>query len=301
MSTDRKPVFQEETVFLKVIVDGETPLYLFTDGFVPKYFFRTKTSEIDQLIYKRYLSGDAVLTNYDFRYQLFNNFQSTGISMDDVKSINYLQKDIERFFIEINTSAGCDYSLYGSQKKELFNLSVRPGINSSNLEIFSLINNINKTEFENQQNLRMGIEAEFLLPFHKNKWAFIIEPTYQYYLAERSLMDIYTYKVKYRSIELTVGLRHYFFLSKDFKFYINGLYLYDFAGNSEIHLVRHDDTDVKKYGIRALAKFAPGTGFKIKDKHSLEVRYINRPITSNDSAERTKYKTISVVYGYNLF
>jgi hypothetical protein len=300
MSTDRKPVFHEETVFLKVIVDGETPLYYYTDGFLPKYFFRTITSEIRQLVYKRYLSGDAVLTNYDFRYQLYNNFQSTGISMENVKRINYLQKDLERFFIKVNENAD-DYNVYGYQKKELLNLSIRPGVNSANLEILSLINNSKKTEFENQLNLRLGMEAEFILPFHKNKWAFVIEPTYQYYLAEQSLMDIFTYKVKYRSIELPVGLRHYFFLNKGFKFYINGLYVYDFAGNSEIHLVRHNDTDVKKYDIRPLAKFAPAAGFKIKDKHSLELRYINRPITSTDSAERTKYETLSVIYGYNLF
>ena len=41
-------------------------------------------------------------------------------------------------------------------------------------------------KFDSNTNVSLGIEAEFILPFNKNKWAIIFEPTYQYYKTEKT-------------------------------------------------------------------------------------------------------------------
>ncbi len=39
-------------------------------------------------------------------------------------------------------------------------------------------------DFGSQVNFRIGIEAEFIRGFNKNKWAIICEPTYQSFTGE---------------------------------------------------------------------------------------------------------------------
>ncbi len=66
------------------------------------------------------------------------------------------------------------------QKRDLFNLNIRPRY------VYTSLNKSSNTEirnfdFDNKSSFGLGVEAEFILPFNKNKWAFTIEPTYPTY------------------------------------------------------------------------------------------------------------------------
>lgn len=67
------------------------------------------------------------------------------------------------------------------QKKDLFNLNIRPGFNNSSFSTQNGITSSSNVDFDNEFGFRFGIEAEFIIPVNKNKWAILIEPTYQYY------------------------------------------------------------------------------------------------------------------------
>ena len=78
------------------------------------------------------------------------------------------------------------------------------------------------TDFGNKTNLRIGIETEFILPFNKNRWSILIEPTYQYFKAEKREEvtnvegGIRDTRVDYQSVDFPVGIRYYFHMQWHF-------------------------------------------------------------------------------------
>jgi len=141
---------------------------------------------------------------------------------------------------------------------------------------------------------RVGIEAEFILPFNKNKWAFIVEPTYQYYKSENTKNHV---KADYKSIEFPLGIRHYFFLNKNSKIFINGSLIYAFSSNSSIDFEYRKNLEVKPS-----PNLAFGLGYKHNDKYSLEIRsQTSRQILDNYITWSSGYKTVSIIFGYSIF
>jgi hypothetical protein len=301
LSTVREPVFHNETVFLKVLVDGASPLYFFTDEDVTRYFIKSDDSTIEQLIYKRFLKDYGVVTNYDFRYQLFSNFSYQGITINDVQDVNYLKKDLERFFLKMNGNAGHNEIYYENNRKDVFNLTLRPGMNFSRLDSRNAAYKRYATEFDMKTNLRFGMEAEYILPYNKNKWAIILEPTYQYYYATKPSADFYTSKITYESIEIPVGFRYYIFLNDNSKMFLNTSLMLDLDIHSEIRLFFDNGKIAETLDIRSGINNASGIGFKFKNRYSMEMRYqTDRHILATYKAWYTNYKTFSMVFGYTL-
>jgi len=58
LSTDRRPEFKEERLFLKVLVEGDATLFLYEDGSLRRFFYSFENSEVEQLVYKNYKSAD---------------------------------------------------------------------------------------------------------------------------------------------------------------------------------------------------------------------------------------------------
>jgi hypothetical protein len=183
LTTEKNPIFQEEKLFLKVLLEGNASLFLYEDGNLIRFFYNLNDSGIKQLVYKSYLIDNNVAQNNYFRQQLFIDLKCQSINLNDVEQLNYVKRDLERFFINYNectSSSNINYELKQKQKKDLFNLSFRPGLNYSSLEIQNIaMYSSPSIVFDNKFSSRFGIEAEFILPFNKNKWGIIIEPTYQ--------------------------------------------------------------------------------------------------------------------------
>ena len=146
------------------------------------------------------------------------------------------------------------------------------------------------------------------MPFNKNKWSLIIEPTYQYYKAEKTKETTAlqggeaTAKADYKSIELPIGFRHYFFLKNNSKIFINASYLMDFALNSKIEFVRKDGSQLSSLDIKSGSTIALGVGGKLHDKYSIEFRYlIGRNIRKENIYIDSSYATASLILGYSFF
>ena len=104
---------------------------------------------------------------------------------------------MKRLFIKYNQCKNSNYINYDyKQKKNLFHLTIRPGLNySSNFKI---------PNYWKSYGHRLGIEGEYILPYNKNKWSIIIEPTYQYYEYSEKIKNtngnILIPKIDYKSI-----------------------------------------------------------------------------------------------------
>lgn len=55
LSNDKEPLFNEEELFLKVLIEGEASLYHYSeDGNLKRFFYDTQNTNIKQLIFKSY-------------------------------------------------------------------------------------------------------------------------------------------------------------------------------------------------------------------------------------------------------
>lgn len=309
LGSSKNPDFREELLFLKVLIEGKASLYIYYDDNITRLFYNLPDSAITQLVYKRYLTDIKISENNLFRQQLFLDLKCEGITLNDVKSIRYNRTDVKRFFIKYNDCAKSGYiDFEPKKKKDIFNLTLRPGLNYNSLTIQNYSADLKDTEFENKLNFRFGIEAELILPFNKNKWSVIVEPTWQSYKSEitKETGNIsggeLLSKVNYQSVELPVGLRHYFFLNDESKVFANISFIFDFPGNSSIEFSRSDGSLIDQMKIEMGTNLGLGVGYKFKDRYSLEMRYqTSREILKGYVSWGSKYKTLSVIVGYTLF
>ena len=134
---DRNPVFIEEVLFLKVLVEGKANLYIYEKESLKRYFYSTDNSDIEQLIFKVYLDVEnKILTNNTFKNQLWTDLKCPKIEIDKVENLEYKTKSLINFFISYNKCNNLEFINYDQKvKKDLFNLTFRIHLNNSSLSI----------------------------------------------------------------------------------------------------------------------------------------------------------------------
>ncbi len=296
LSSDRKPIFEEELLFLKVLVGGTANLYQYEDKNLKRYFYNKTTTPIQQLIYKSFLTeNDKVGKNNRFKNQLWNDLNCAKLNIKMVEKLAYKKNDLIYYFSKYNECTNTNYvNFEKKQSRDLFHLNIRPGVNLSNLLIDNSLSK-NNTNFESNLTFRVGIEAEFIMPFNKNKWALIIEPTYQYFKSEAESAFGNT-TVNYNSIEIPIGIRHYFFLNDNSKIFINSSFVFDINNSSNI-----DFDTIESLEINTRNNFAVGLGYKYNNKYSVELRYQTpRNVLGDYIFWNSEYRTFSVIFGYSI-
>lgn len=306
LGMERRPHFKREELFLKTLVEGEANLYLYRDGNLRRFFYSVNDSPVEQLIYKKYkISAYKVATNNRYQQQLKNNVFCQNLSDNAFEEIDYSIKDLSKYFAAYNKCKNADYFAYSTKDKyDAFNLNIRLGLNNTSLSVHNNIADSRNADFGNQWNLRIGIEAEFVLPFNKNKWSITFEPTYQYFKAEAKTSSIYrrTAKIDYSSIEMPIGVRYYLFLNEDSQIFLNAAYLFDIDLNSKlIYEGQKNLVPIKDLEINPNGNMVVGVGYKYK-KYSVEVRYgMERSLLTTYVFYSAKYPSLSFILGYTLF
>jgi hypothetical protein len=325
LSNNRNPIFNEETLFLRVLIEGKASLYEYIQSNLRIYLYNNDNSKIEQLIFKSYKTiEDKYAENNLFRQQLSNSLKCQNLNLNRFKNINYKRNELINLFIEYYECNNQKVTTFeNKQKRNLFNLNIRPRLVNSSLMInhnFSFTQtdsngNLNFSEFNissdfgNTTNVSFGIEAEFILPFYKNKWAIIIEPTYQNFKSETTNnTGIYyggslTTDINYSSIEIPIGVRHYFFLNDKSKIFINASRSVDFSFNSYGNFLREDGLEEESLKINSDGRgnWAFGLGYKYNNRYSIELRQLTRREILNDYTSKVSdYKSFSIILGYTI-
>jgi len=310
LSTDKKPVFKEEELFLRVLVESKYNLYEYVDGIVSRYFYSKENSAIEQLVFKKYKTIDNKIgENNRFRQQLWVDLKCENFKKSKIKSLGYNKNDLVQFFTDYNECHNRELTYFEPKpKRDLFNLTFRPRLNSSSLSIQNSIYKSRNTDFENKTGFEFGLEFEFILPYNKNKWGIAIEPTYRKFKSEKTKVEnrvfggILTTNVDYNLMEIPVSIRHYFFLNKDSKIFVNASYIFNFSPRSSIIYTRDNGSILNLLEIKTSNNLAMGVGYKLKDKYSLELRYqTNKEILDGYLHWSSDFKTFSVIFGYSLY
>ena len=309
LTLDRNPLFKTEELFLKVLIEGQANLYEYVDGNLKRYFFNVENSDIEQLVFKKYkLLDNKIGANNQFKQQLWKDLQCSSITLNDVERLSYKKNELIKFFEKYYQCSNLELTSHIPQaSSDWFQVSLRPRVSYSSLSIRSNPSSSKDTDFGNKLGVGMGLEFEFILPFNKNKWAIILEPTYQSYVADQTkdaanvsggkLMA----EVDYKSIEIPFGLRHYFFLNDTSKLFLNISYVFDMAIDSSLELKRGDGVIIDDMKVNASNYLAIGAGYKLNDKYSVELRYFtNRTILGDYVFWHSDYKSMSLIFGYTF-
>lgn len=313
LSDKKQPIYSKEKVFLNVIIEGEASLYDYEHGNFKRYFYKVDTSRIEQLIYKKYkVDVLKVGENTRFKQQLWSDLKCESISLANIKGVNYNKKDLYKLFEIYNESKNYKYTSFNNKADlDLFNLSVKLGVRNSTLEISNGLSSNSgislDTNFDNETSFSVGLEAELILPFNKNKWSVFVEPTYQYYKSAKEITyleaGVNTRKtsvtVDYKSIEVPIGIRHYLFLNEKSKLFVNLLYTFDVPMPSTI---KTGNASLFDLDIESQNNFVIGAGFNFNNRYNLELRYgMSRALLNNYVSWSSDYKSISLIFGYNIF
>jgi len=336
LSQTKEPNFEEETLFLESLIEGEASLYVFSESNFYRYFYKLKNSNLKQLIYKKYkdLSNNSVKTNNRFRQQLWESLKCETITLEEIKKVNYAKQNLIKYFASLNTckqSAFVNFATKNKSKnKGTFNLNIRPGILFSSLEIDEQattspdLPTIRENDFGSQTSFRIGVELEYVLPLNRNKWALILEPNYQRNFSATgrlsSVEQIAQFQttplfrdvdVELSSLEIPFGVRHYFFLNDSSKLFINGGLALFFPLDSEITI---GPVNIETSQPPIAAELATGIsvyfgiGYNFNNKYSIEARFVperdfidDSLVTSAFSAFTSSYSSIALTLGYTLF
>ena len=309
ISRDRNPKFTKETLFLKVLIEGNASLYEYVDGNLYRYFYKIDNQPIEQLVYKPFLLSDKKIGyNENYKQQILKNLPCPKISINYIKKLNYYKSDLVKIFTKYNTCKNTRFTTYEPKKKS-FVFSAKIGINSVNFSTFNKYSIVNNVKFENKLNLRIGAEVEYILPFNNTKWRVFTEPTLQKIQVTKKT-DSNTFilggkvvtNIEYTSLEIPIGLRYYLFLNKKSKLFVNVAYNFPITFNSKMdYNIIGGSNATKPIKINPTNNKSIGVGYK-KDNYSVEVRMLrHREILAGYAYWVSTYDSYSLILGYTIF
>lgn len=294
LSYEKQPIWENRTLFLRVLITGEANLFVYEDKEFIRFFYSKKGKEIKQLIYKRYLqegSGTETLTNISYKQQLMNDLTNDKLNKVDFETLIYTKESLEKLFINYNQAFNTPQAILQSKvKRKVAAIRLTPGLSYSNL---SVMNDITSIKYNNQLEYRLGCQIEAILPFNMNKWSLYIEPTFHLSPKRKVESNIISYAdIQFKFITLPIGIKGKSFLKNgDNIFYHTN---FDFGVNTSFN---------SKYANIEIApgsNFAVGVGYE-KKKLSLECRYIsNTNLFKKYQYYYSDYDRIQLVLGYRI-
>lgn len=251
LSSNRNPEFTQETLFLRVLVEGKGTLYQYENGNLLRFFYGRDEDPVQQLVLKHYLaSSSKAARNEAYKQQLWNELKCEGITSRDAENTKYTRTDLTKFFIKYNACNGSVVvKVEQQERRDLFNFTIRPGVSYNALMIKNNNQSSLNIDFPGALGPRIGAEMEIILPTNKSTWSVMLEPIYQSYTAEQTVAASFpipasSARVDYKSVELALGVRRYFFMKNDYKVFVNAGFNFDFPINSKIVFSSYADLDI---------------------------------------------------------
>ncbi len=300
LSETRAPIFEEEELLLKKIIEGKASLYFYSGFGVVRFFYTHDNSPIQQLIYKRFqMINSDIGTNERYKQQLKTDLNCTNFTVKTFEKLKYRKEELSTLFKNYNTCSNSTSTEYKqvskiSEGEQKIRLRVKAGIRN-NMFSYETSSGLN-IDFPDKVGIQLGLEGEFIFKFNRNKWSALLDATYFDYSDENRL-DLGAFDqdvaIDYSGIELGIGIRHSFFLNDDSRLFLNVSYVTPLHFDES--LTRSLSTDLDEFSNVASAVF--GGGFEFKD-FSIELRYISK--RSLLKTLNSNYSAFSATIGYSF-
>ncbi len=308
LTIDRAPKFSEETLFLKLLVNGYAKLYQYDDKDLIRFFYQHGNIPITQLVYKAYLIDSKIAYNYQYKQQLSLDFKNSDVAYDEFENCLYTSKSLSNLFRLINRAYSKDerQSLDKLQKDE-YNITIRPGLVLPIVEFEDKRSVYRDVDYSAKANFRFGTEFAYLVPAYNDKLELLFEPTFVHldlektYASSQITGGLVTAKFEYTAIDMNFGARYNFFVSNNSKISLLAQYCIDVRfDNSQTYSRR--GVSFNELELRSVGNLIFGAGYKHGDRLSVELRYgLNRNVVSDYLDISNKFQTLSLVLGYTIF
>ncbi len=311
LSDYSNPVYFEKTVLLKVLVEGVSNLYYYTDKDFEKFFYSVN-DKIEQLVYKQYNNSEGnISTNDTFKQQLFVNFKCNN-DKKSILALKYKNNDLIDYFIKTNNCISGNNKTITTFKKRKF---------EANFKLNLLVNNINSTfiiptgnirgtyETEKKYTFTFGFETELIFPYNNKNWSLIFDPSY---VKNKETFKIYqpqfinpdeTFYNDSFFIRLPIGIRRYFKINENNKFFANAAlsfnlidtYVYTYNPFNNSTIVYSNESFIAN-------SLAFGIGYQYK-RYTAEMKLNTKTEFYPYPIDGTKFNLnqISLKLGYKLF
>ena len=311
MGHNKEPVFFEETLFLKNLVTGKKSLFSYYDSGLEKFFYSNEDNIIKQLIYIKYLidindvkykeeyknfEPNSVLANEYFKKQLWLDVRCAETLATEPSKVKYTSDDLKKYFIKINNCNGSTEKVDYVVKKTITSIKAVALINKSKVAYETATYN---NELDENINLGIGVDFEFLFPFNNYKWSLFIEPSYNSYNKEMNVSYglngtlTQTAKLKMNYIQVPIGVRYYFDISNNSKIFLGtGFNATIINDGTKIDFENSSDIEISGFTYN----FTFSMGYKYK-RISAELRYL----TNNNISNTVNFSRVNLGLKYEIF
>lgn len=300
----------KKRIFLQLLVEGKANLYQYVDANSRRFYYQIDENQIILLEYKEYINeNNKIAKNENYKGELWNNLKCSSLELNSVHKARYNQADLISILETYNTCENeLTYTFKKVKRKDVFNLTIRPGLNFTSIDLDNPGTNQILTrdlKYDQETSLRIGLQLEYILPTKRRKWAVTLEPTYNYYKTEKTYNTTpnsnsgqsVTASADYSSVEIPIGIRHYSLLNKDSKLFISGTYVLDISLKNDIVF-----SESIQYEGDTGNNLAFGLGYVFKDKYSIEARLnTSRELLKKFDEESADFKGFSLIFGYTIF
>ncbi|WP_235294612.1 hypothetical protein [Portibacter lacus] len=304
MSNKRNPIFEKDTLFLSVVIEGSISLLKYESNQYFRYFYKETGKAPIQLIYKKYYkSSDQIGQNKEFQQQIKNLSVNGSMSDSEMGRIQYNERSLFRIFKELNEKNQTDYITFGedkvNQKIQFYAVGGTRYLNNEIKEFANYYSGSVPYEFT----FLMGLESELILPFKNNRWSLYFGSYFHRYSGEKEIeyssriipKSVGTMNISYNTIELNFGVRNRVFINSRPVFYIFPAISLNFPINGTISFPE-DNT----YKINTCFNYNIGMGYNPTSKITIELSFS----TLKDFLHKTEYQTeqqgIGLLVKYNL-
>ncbi|WP_264563634.1 PorT family protein [Flavobacterium sp. N3904] len=298
LSTERNPIFNEETLLLKVLVEGEANLYEYQDVNLVRFYISTGNHEtVEQLVFKEYKNEDTsqIGENNYYKQQLRNNLKSDQLTLSDFENITYKKTKLVDLFVTFNTTKATKTTILETKKdKSAINLKVIAGVNGT---LFTFGNNYNALTdytFGTKPVFVIGLEVENIFPFNQKKWSIFADPNFQSYKQTEINNSNQSIQADYTFLELPFGARYYMFLNKKSQLFLDAGIAFSVTSKSTI---QYSGTALD---ISNTSNLFTGIGYK-SGRYDIELRYnFGRGLLTAYQSWNSNYSSVGILLGYKI-
>ncbi len=275
LNQNPNPEWQEDTVLLQFLIEGDVSLFYFQDRKNTAMFVRQGDAEIKQLIYKPYRdTEDQLRYNTFYRNQLGFLLDCAEMEGKPLDQLRYSKSEMIAYFKAYYACTGSSFQDYTLKpKRDAFNLYITGGYRNASFQsvpFYFRPLQLQKLDFGQDQGLTFGLDFEYILPFNRNRWALFVAPMYHRFSGTAEF-DGDVLSADYRALELPLGLRRYYFIHPDHKISLALAYQIAFDAGSK-------GVDFPSFNQRGLSlgsngnQWVIGVGYRYKHILSLEGR-----------------------------
>jgi|GEM_PF-5367958 hypothetical protein len=172
-----------------------------------------------------------------------------------------------------------------------FHLYICPGLDLSSLN-FTYKAYPETISFDKQIELRLGVEAEWILSRRSDKWSLVVQPAYISYTPSNHPEGGF---VHYRALQLLAGLRYYFVANQPSVWYLTGSAFDDLPSDTRII--------AGNWELNGRPRIDPAisAGYRFKDRFGAELKYeVPGQVVDFVRWESAPMKTASLILSYKI-